>query len=427
MQVPIYDYSLTGPLWWAAVVVNVAAVAVAGKQALRLNRGSVHRGLRRVAIRCGWPSIARSVGLAVNRDKKVVVAGTATTAATTKTVTVERLPKLSHGRASATKAAVTWRVRPARGQSLDDVAARSDELAAAMHVRSVLVERAGGRPDRGTLTAVLADELGVARPWPGPGSGVGVTASGDVLHLPLIAGHYLIAGETGSGKSSWMNAVLADLVTSGTPRYIVGVDPKVVELSAWAPALDRLIVDPAEASEALAAVHRQVTDRYRTLQQLGLRKLEQPTAELPLIVVVVDELGELARQGPGEAKTAPQERLRILASLAAIGRGAGCVLVCCTQRPSAQLIGADLRANLVRRICCRVPDEFGGEAVLGPPAAQLAPWLIPPADKGVAWVQAETLPAPTQARAWWVSDDDIAAIAAAHPAPRPAQLEAVKA
>lgn len=439
MRPQIYDLTLSGPLWWAAAVVNVAAVAVAAKQILRLNRGSVWRGLKRVSIRAGWPSTARSVGLSVRRDRRTVATGSTgplwatlsgpidqprTNTPAAKEQAVEALPRLRHGRASASKASVSWDVTPAKGASLDDVAAKVDELAAAFDVHQVVLERV--TPSRGKLVVVLEDSLARPRPWPGPGAGVGVTSTGDVLNLPWTGGHYLLAGVTGSGKSAWMNALLAELFTSGLPRYVVGVDPKVVELSAWRPALDRLIVDPAEAGEALAAIHHQVTARYRALEQAGLRKLDQPTPEMPLLVLVVDELGELVRQAPGEGKAAPQERLRLLSSLAAIGRGAGLVIIACTQRPTAQLVGADLRSNLTRRVCCKVNDEYGAEAVLGPQSGDLAPWRIPAGSPGTAWVQTEGTTAPVLARSWWVSDADIAGIAAAHPAPRPAELESVK-
>lgn len=429
------------PTWLLAIQAFAVgtALAVAFNQAV-LRTGVAYRWCRRTAIRCGWPSIARSAGLAVTRDKKLVAAGQghvslyslatqpldkvpATGSAAPKTQTIERLPKLSRGRLTPSKAAITWEVRPARGQSLDAVTAVTDQLAAAMQVHQVTLDRV--RPDRGRLTVVLQDQLTVSRPWPGPGSGVGVTAVGDRLNLPLLGGHYLLAGQTGAGKSAWLFSLLADITTSGVPHKILFVDPKVVEVGPWAPLCDRVIVDLPEVSTALAALHAEVVNRYQQLAAQGLRKLEQPTEAMPALVLVIDEMGEVARQAPGEGRDAPKERLRLLASLAAVGRAAGLVIVAATQRPSAALIGADLRQNLGRRVACRMPDPYGAEAVLGPVAADLKPWLIDPAVPGTAWVQSEAHPHPVLARCWWVSEEAVQSIVAAHHRPRPAQLEAV--
>ncbi|MPY92665.1 MAG: hypothetical protein GEV08_06220 [Acidimicrobiia bacterium] len=399
-----------------------------------LDMRSPARACKRGLIRAGWSSVARSAGLAVTRDKRRVPTGTALAllsgpmdkprkrpAQSARSEQVERLPTLRHGRATASKAAVEYVVKPPRGGSLDDIAARTDHLAAGLGVHQVNVHRVN--PSEGRLVVTLDDVLARSRRYPGPGSGVGVTSTGDPLRMPLLGGHWLLAGVTGSGKSAWLAALLAELVTSGVPRRMLGIDPKVVELAPWADCFDRLVVDPEEAGQALAAVHAEVTGRYQLLAEQGRRKLEVPTVEMPLIVVVVDELGELARQAPGEAKTAPQERLRVLSSLAAVGRGAGCVLICATQRPSAQLIGADLRANLTRRVCCRTSDEYGAEATLGPVASVLRPWDIDPATPGVAWVTSEAWPHPQLARSWWLDEDEVAAIADVYPARPPVDPE----
>ncbi len=422
----LYIQTALTTLWLLGV--TAGTVLIFGQ----FRNGAVQRCIHRGLIRARWASVARSTGLAVTKDKRAAgaVSGvgmlallsgpidkpSAGTTGGTASKPVERLPKLSHGRASTTRSAVTWRVKPARGQSVDDVAGKSEELAAALGCHQVIVTR--DRPNRGQLTAVLRDELSASRSWPGPGAGVGITATGEPLDLPLLGGHWLLAGVIGSGKSAWLNALLAALVTSGTPRYVIGIDPKVVELSAWSPALDGVIIDLPEVSGALVAVHDEIKSRYRRLAVLGRRKLEVPTRDMPLLVVVIDELAELARQAPGEEKTAPVERMRLLSSIAAIGRAAGVVLVVATQRPSAQLIGADLRANLTRRVCCRTTDAYGAEATLGPEASDLKPWLLNPATPGSAWVVSEAHPHPVLARSYWLADEDVDAIVAANPAPR---------
>jgi S-DNA-T family DNA segregation ATPase FtsK/SpoIIIE len=199
----------------------------------------------------------------------------------------------------------------------------------------------------------------------------GQSAVGDLTTTP----HLLIGGATNSGKSVYINVLLASLLLQATPDQlrIVLIDPKVVELEGYAgiPHLLRPIVNDAdEAVEALREVVDEMDKRYRILAGSGSKNIAQHNTRaepLPRIVVVIDELADLVLR----AKDDVEEALQRLAQLA---RAAGIHLVAATQRPSAELIPADITANFPSRIAFRVSsgvnsrvilDEMGAEKLAG--------------------------------------------------------------
>lgn len=199
----------------------------------------------------------------------------------------------------------------------------------------------------------------------------GQSAVGDLTTTP----HLLIGGATNSGKSVYINVLLASLLLQATPDQlrIVLIDPKVVELEGYAgtPHLLRPIVNDAdEAVEALREVVEEMDKRYRILAGSGSKNIAQHNTRaepLPRIVVVIDELADLVLR----AKDDVEEALQRLAQLA---RAAGIHLVAATQRPSAELIPADITANFPSRIAFRVSsgvnsrvilDEMGAEKLAG--------------------------------------------------------------
>jgi hypothetical protein len=200
----------------------------------------------------------------------------------------------------------------------------------------------------------------------------GQSAIGDLTTTP----HLLIGGATNSGKSVYINVLLASLLLQSTPDqlHLLLVDPKVVELEGFAgiPHLLRPIVNDAdEAVEALREVVEEMDARYRRLAQSGSKNIATHNAKvtepMPRIVVVIDEIADLILR----AKDEVEESLQRLAQLA---RAAGIHLVAATQRPSAELIPPGITANFPSRIAFRVSsgvnsrvilDEMGAEKLAG--------------------------------------------------------------
>lgn len=127
-----------------------------------LTMGLIERGLRRMVLRSRWPSVARSCGLAVTKDRRSRSwpGGDTVTLGSER---VEWLPQISWGRALPGHRGVVFRLRPARGGTLADVGEAAERLAAGLHVHRVEVERR--RADLGRLIVVWSDPFDrVVRP-----------------------------------------------------------------------------------------------------------------------------------------------------------------------------------------------------------------------------------------------------------------------
>ena len=102
------------------------------------------------------------------------------------------------------------------------------------------------------------------------------------------------------------------------------------------------VVDLNECVQALRWARWQMEQRFRVLEQRGLRQWSELTPALPRIVIVVDELANVIL-----SQKAVEEPLVAIASM---GRAAGVHLVLATQRPSADVLTGLLRANIPARV-----------------------------------------------------------------------------
>ncbi|SER37492.1 DNA segregation ATPase FtsK/SpoIIIE, S-DNA-T family [Nitrosomonas sp. Nm51] len=216
----------------------------------------------------------------------------------------------------------------------------------------------------------------------------------DLAKMP----HALVAGTTGSGKSVAINAIILSLVYKSTPEQVrlILVDPKMLELSVYEGIphlLTPVVTDMGEAANALRWSVAEMERRYKLMSSLGVRNLngynhkireaekkEEPIMnplaseeapeqleELPLIVVVIDELADLMMVSGKKVE-------HLIARLAQKARAAGIHLLLATQRPSVDVITGLIKANIPTRIAFQVSskidsrtilDQMGAETLLG--------------------------------------------------------------
>jgi DNA segregation ATPase FtsK/SpoIIIE, S-DNA-T family len=226
----------------------------------------------------------------------------------------------------------------------------------------------------------------------------------DIAGKPVIADlgrmpHLLVAGTTGSGKSVALNAMILSLIYKAEPRQVrlILIDPKMLELSVYEGIphlLAPVVTDVKLAANALNWGVGEMERRYRLMSTLGVRNLAtyngrvaearkagrplknpfsatpedpEPIEEMPLIVIVIDELADLMMVTGKKIE-------ELIARIAQKARAAGIHLILATQRPSVDVITGLIKANIPSRIAFQVAskvdsrtilDQMGAETLLG--------------------------------------------------------------
>ena len=197
---------------------------------------------------------------------------------------------------------------------------------------------------------------------------IGKDISGKIEVIDLSkTPHLLVAGTTGSGKSVFINTLLASLLYKFHPEQLrlILIDPKMLELSVYndiAHLLTPVVTEPKKAIITLKWVCKEMERRYSMMNEEGTRNLEsyneRSTEKLPYIVVFIDEMADLMM-------TAGKEVEHYVQRLAQMARACGIHLVMATQRPSVDIITGSIKANFPSRISFQVASKYDSRTVLG--------------------------------------------------------------
>lgn len=222
---------------------------------------------------------------------------------------------------------------------------------------------------------------------------------GDLTKMP----HMLVAGQTASGKSVWVNAFLLSMLYKFSPSELklILIDPKIVELSVynWIPhLLTPVITKPEKALNSLKWCVAEMLRRYDLERQVWARNMEEynekvdKDKKLPYIVIILDELADLMMSG--DKKEVEWNITRI----AQMARAVWMHLIIATQRPSVNIITWVIKANVPSRVAFTVSSQIDSQTILWKKWAEdllgywdmlyFPTWVLEP--ERVQWVFVET-------------------------------------
>jgi S-DNA-T family DNA segregation ATPase FtsK/SpoIIIE len=283
-------------------------------------------------------------------------------------------------------AVTQYEIQPAQGVKVSKIVNLHNDIALALAAKDIRIEApipgrsaVGIEVPNDKISLVSLKEV-LDEKFPAKNKlevGLGRDISGDPITVELNKmPHLLVAGSTGSGKSVCINGIITSILLNAKPHEVklMLIDPKMVELNVYngiPHLLIPVVTNPHKASQALEKVVAEMERRYDLFQHSSTRNIEgyneairrqnleldEKQAELPYIVVIVDELADLMMVAGKEVENAIQR-------ITQMARAAGIHLIIATQRPSVDVITGLIKNNIPSRIAFAVSSQTDSRTII---------------------------------------------------------------
>ncbi len=293
----------------------------------------------------------------------------------------------------------TYEFKPEAGVKYSRITNLVDDLCLALKAESVRINRLPGKSTVGVEVPnadreqILLSEVIRSNEFQKSASRLTIALGKDIVGKIVVADlakmpHLLIAGQTGSGKSVGINAMILSILYKSGPEEVkfIMVDPKRLELGVYEDIpnlLTPVVVEPKRASNALKWATKEMENRYKLLASVGVRSIDQfntlvrkprnmelfsdeqnaALTPLPYIVIVIDELADLMMVASKDVEDS-------IMRLAQMARAVGIHLIVATQRPSVDVLTGIIKANFPSRVSFRVAQKVDSRTILDQMGAQ---------------------------------------------------------
>lgn len=188
---------------------------------------------------------------------------------------------------------------------------------------------------------------------------IGETMEGDPLWMDLVLNpHAIIAGTTGSGKSTMLHCIIANLLLYKETKIHL-MDPKNIEFYKYQDIGLRPASTFQECCQMLEMLVAEMDQRYQIIKDCRIS-----SAHFPYQVLIIDEFADLILQDQ------ENKFYDLLAKLAQKSRAARIHIILATQRPSVDIVNGFIKANFPTRIACKVASNIDARVILDSSGAE---------------------------------------------------------
>lgn len=292
----------------------------------------------------------------------------------------------------------TYRFLPVKRTKVNHLEQLHKDFAVALGAEAVLVKRMPGESAVGIFVPnkdrkpvdfpeTLTNVVDYLEDTPEDGHkpipvNLGIDSNGDPVVDDLTQQpHMLIAGTTGSGKSTCEHAIALSMLWTMSPKevQIIISDTKAVEFKEFGktqghPPVPHLkfpiCTSVYMTMEALNWCCKETQIRLNLFAEANVRNIHEynavktVTEKLPYIVILIDELADVIAVGPEVDNQEAKVNASKLSTIVARSRASGIHVIAATQRPSVNIVKGSIKANFPTRLAFKLPSSADSKTVL---------------------------------------------------------------